>query len=510
MISSDFPLRLSLLALACCAPVTLQAVEKVAENNLTTINLSSLTTNQALAVNSLPSGGDLSVTKIAAKTIEQKIKPLLRSDNARFSAGSQSVAVETAAATMVVENAGEARYVAMDTEVKSSVILQDQKKAVNPSLHSPVVASAITPLCPTLSTGLLYTLNGMVAGGSACYHFEITQRGKTTVMLLGQGTQTDANLTLFRHEEDDSLTVVGTSATAGNADEGILALTEPGHYYWFIETVAGDGSAFNFAAVENTAADAYELNDVQALATALPDKQNRISGNIDSSNDVDYYSFTAVRGQSAMLALVDTYGNGEWQLEFLNGGSWAPLGNGTNWVLNGLSAGQEVNVRVSPKAGASINPAHNYQLVLGSKADLGSFTINGESNVLRIPFGQTGISLVDQAYEELYWSIHVKDTTGAPVEGAQVTYKVDKNNNYQYDDYPGVTDSNGRAGGTVQLGTCSGIYYTEFYDYIGNYKSWFGADFNLGYTKMDVAGGSGVADMSLGHTCQMKLLFTEY
>lgn len=500
MMSSGFPLRLSLLALACCAPVALQATVQTNEK---------LTEQAAMTANSLPSGGDLSVTKFAAKSIEQKIKPLLQSTTNRFATAISKASPTAVPSVITVENGGEARYVAMDTEVKSSVISTADKTVIS-SIQSPDIASAITPLCPTLSTGLLYTLNGMVAGSSACYHFEITQRGKTTVLLLGQGAQTDANLTLFRHEEDDSLTVVGTSATAGNADEGILALTEPGHYYWFIETVAGDGSAFNFAAVENTAADAYELNDIQALATVLPDKQNRISGNIDSSNDVDYYSFTAIRGQSAMLSLVDTYGNNEWQLELLNGGSWAPMGNGTNWVLNGLSAGQQVNVRVSPKPGVSINSSHNYQLVLGSKADLGSFTINGESNVLRIPYGQTGWSLVDQAYEKLTWSIHVKDTSGAPVEGAQVTYKVDKNSNFQYDDYPGITDSNGRAGGSVDIGTCSGGIYTEFYDYIGNYKSWFGANFNVGYTKMEVAGGSGVSDMSLGHICRMKLLFTEY
>jgi hypothetical protein len=172
----------------------------------------------------------------------------------------------------LVEDGDEARYVAMDAKVTSPAELKKQPIS---SLQSPYVASAITPLCPTLSTGLLYTLNGMVAGSSACYHFEISQRDKTTVALLGQGAQTDANLTLFRHEEDNSLTALDISATAGNTDEGILALTKPDHYYWFIETVADDGSVFNFAAIENTAADAYELNDIQALATVLADKKNR-------------------------------------------------------------------------------------------------------------------------------------------------------------------------------------------------------------------------------------------
>ncbi len=87
------------------------------------------------------------------------------------------------------------------------------------------MASATTPLCPTLNINTAYTLPDTETGGSYCYHFEVTQRAKAQVFLVGQSTNTDFALTLLRHEADDSLTVLGVSDTAGNADESVLALT---------------------------------------------------------------------------------------------------------------------------------------------------------------------------------------------------------------------------------------------------------------------------------------------
>lgn len=508
MIKSGLPMRLSLLALSCSVPSLAIAADNQSlqvGSKTPIISQSDLAVDR-MAVNSLPSGGDLTVSRKTNSDTNKRLIRVLSNQTQQLSTlQKKEITALKPTKHMVIEYEGEAAYVPIEIDQ----VKQTAKKATAVNFMQ-TTASTITPLCPTLSTGLLYTLNGLVAGNSACYHFEVTQRGKTTVLLLGQGAQTDANLTLFRHEEDDSLTVVGSSTSVGNGDEGILALTEPGHYYWFIDVVAGDGSPFNFAAVENTAADQYELNDIQALATVLPDKQNRVSANIDSTTDVDYYNFTAERGQSVIISLTDNYNNDEWQLEWLNG-SWSPLTNDKLWVLNSLQAGQVINVRVSPKAGVTVDPSHNYQLTLGSKATMGSYSINGESDVLRIPFGQTGVSLPDQAYRKLYWSINVIDTTGVAVEGAQVTYKVDMNSDFNYTDYNAITNSTGRASGVVELGDCSGgAFYREFYDWGSGLKVWWGTDFNIGYTKLEVLGGSGVNDIALGHICRQRRLRTEF
>ncbi|NMM42822.1 hypothetical protein [Pseudoalteromonas arctica] len=90
------------------------------------------------------------------------------------------------------------------------------------------VETTITPICPTLATESLYTLSNSQPGESICYHFEITERSKTTALLVGQSTETDVNLSVLRHNLDDTFTAIGTSANTGNLDEVVLALTEPG------------------------------------------------------------------------------------------------------------------------------------------------------------------------------------------------------------------------------------------------------------------------------------------
>ncbi|WDE12748.1 hypothetical protein [Thalassomonas haliotis] len=383
--------------------------------------------------------------------------------------------------------------------------------------------AAITPVCPTLNIDTLYTLNNSTAGSASCYHFEITQRAKTTVLVVGQNAQTNANLTVFRHEADDSLTVVGSSANAGNADEVVLALTEPGHYYWYIDLVAADGGAFNFAAVANTSADSYELNDSLALSTPLGDKLNNISGNMDSTADVDYYHFTALRGQDTSISLGDSFGNNEWILELYNGG-WQVLGNNLTHNLSGLQANQVVNVRVTPNPALSVDPSHNYQLSFGSKpAIFSDYSVDGESNVTRVTYGATSTYLTTQAYKNLTWGATIKDSSGQPIEGAQVKLRVDKSfadnpDGYvHYVDYTLTTDSSGQVAGNVTLGTCSGSSTSQpHYEYKFGTKNWWQTEFNYGGWRIEVpgnadlgVGGNSVPYVVLGHLCKQTYLGSE-
>ncbi|WP_281556052.1 hypothetical protein [Thalassomonas sp. RHCl1] len=383
--------------------------------------------------------------------------------------------------------------------------------------------TAITPLCTTLNIDTLYTLTDSTAGSASCFHFEITQRAKTTVFVTGQNAQTNANLTLFRHEADDSLTIVGSSANAGNADEVVLALTEPGHYYWYIDVVAADGGAFNFAAVANTSADSYELNDSVALSTPLGDKLNNISGNMDSSADVDYYHFTAVRGQDTSISLSDTFGNNEWQLELYNGG-WQVLGNNLTHNLSGLQAGQVVNVRVTPNPAVTVDSSHNYQLSFGSKpAQFSNYSVDGESSVTRVTYGATSTYLTTQAYKKLTWGAMIKDSSGQPIEGAQVVLRVDKNfaaspdGLVHYVNYPLTTNSNGQVAGSVDLGTCSGSSTSQpHYEYKFGTKNWWQTEFNYGGWRIEVpgnadlgVGGNSVPYVVLGHLCRQTYLGSE-
>ena len=170
------------------------------------------------------------------------------------------------------------------TTVLNSVVNTAQV-AVQSTAETIVETTTITPICPTLSTGSLYTLENSAIGDINCYHFNIPERSKTTALLVGQSIDTNVDLSIIHHNPDDTFTVIGSSINANNQDEVVVTLTEPGDYYWYMEVLASDASADNFGASGATQLDAYEFNDTVELSTVLPDKQNKVIGNMDSIND---------------------------------------------------------------------------------------------------------------------------------------------------------------------------------------------------------------------------------
>ena len=184
-------------------------------------------------------------------------------------------------------------------------------------------SNAYTPLCTSLSINQLYTLSGVQQGGSYCYHFEIGQHSKTEAVVTEQSPGTDFELFLLRDIGNGNLQLVGHSNQPGNADESILAVTPPGHYYWLMNAHASDGSPVGGALVA-APIDAHEPNDSLESATVLPDTLNVITGNSDSAWDYDYYAFTSVRGQTLRLMLTGAEAgtSNRWLLETYDEGTW--------------------------------------------------------------------------------------------------------------------------------------------------------------------------------------------
>lgn len=370
-----------------------------------------------------------------------------------------------------------------------------------------VTTSAITPLCTTLNTGTIYTLDSTTTGGSYCYHFEITQRAKTTVFLTGQNANTDFALTLIKHEADDTLTSLGTSDQPGNADEGLLALTEPGDYYWSMDANASDGSAFQFGAVVNTAVDANELNDAASLSTPIPDDRTPMVGSMDSAQDIDYFSFVAENGQDLQIQFTDAYGQNEWVIEYFTGTVWNTLDANMLYNLGSLPTPFTLNVRISPNPAVAVNPAHDYELLVGSRVTASdSVDVGSDENLVRM---STSPFLTDQVHNELDWSIRVLDSSGNPVEGAEVTFK------YYTDDIPltgdtAISNLSGIAGNIISLPDCTGNYSTT--DYSGGY-TWL-SEFNAGKWSIRVkdtdpnevgVGGDNYPAVTLGHICDQTI-----
>lgn len=375
---------------------------------------------------------------------------------------------------------------------------------------SPVEISAITPLCPTLSINTAYTLSGTTTGGSYCYHFQVTQRAKTQVFLISQNASTNFALTLIRHEENDTLTVLGTSDHPGNADEVLLALTEPGHYYWLLDANASDGSPFQFGAIVNTAADAHELNDVPELATVIPDDRAPMIGNMDSVQDVDYFRYTAQFGQDVFVRLDDTFGLNEWRLEYFTGSFWSPLGANTDVLLSGLPTPATIYLRISPNASAPINAAHTYRLVVGSFVRASDMVVvSSPENLARVPLSATPEPLVTQAHNQLNWSMRVLDSKGNPVRGVEVDFILAADE-IPAAAHPALSNAAGIAGGSLTLPDCTGNLVV-FHTNAGN--QWR-TEYDVGLWLIVVphtiegevgVGGPSVPNVTFGHICRQTL-----
>lgn len=383
-------------------------------------------------------------------------------------------------------------------------------------------ASAITPVCPTLSTGVLYNLTNVEKGTNPCYHFEITQRSKTTAILTNQAAGTNIDLNIIRHNPDNTFTVIGSSKNAGNADEGVKVLTEPGHYYWFMDAVEATNASVSFGASVATRLDAYEFNDTVATSTILSDKQHHITGNMDSSNDVDYFQFTAVRGQDVILKLEDKALD-EWILEVYSNG-WVPLsiGGDSLTTLNNLQPNQKINARVRPNPNATVNPINKYKLTIGSKVaaikNISGNHVNGEYNVERVPYSAFG-SLpygTTQAYQTLTWHATLLDSRGAAVEGALAELQIDKyiHDGLSYTVYSDHTNKQGTASGTISLGRCSGAGTTYHNSPPLRPDQMWKTELNMGVWRMVIPntggtvgiGGSNVEYVWLAHLCDQDII----
>ncbi|MBE0377154.1 hypothetical protein [Pseudoalteromonas prydzensis] len=394
------------------------------------------------------------------------------------------------------------------------------KKALSSVANTEVSTTSITPQCPTLATGNLYTLSGLNVSGTACYHFEITERSKTTALLLNQETGNNIDLSIIRHNEDNTYTTLGTSSNAANADETVVVLTVPGHYYWFMEAQESTGAAFNFGAAVTTELDDYEFNDTAATATVLADKQHKISANMDSATDIDIYKFTSVRGQDVLLNFSDNNLD-EWIVEYYSAG-WQTFTINADNTLGNLQPNQEIYVRVRPNLALPVNPNNYYGLTFGSKVvSASNHYVSGESNVNRVPYSSFVSDLpyaTTQAYRKLTWGITLQDSTGQPIEGASAVLKFDQDIRepegvIEYTDYEMVSNSIGVVSGTINLGSCYSDLTLRHTEYSLGYKNIWDTDLVYGVWRLEVphsvglgVGGDNVEYVWFSHLCDQDLV----
>ncbi|TMP76248.1 hypothetical protein CWB73_21620, partial [Pseudoalteromonas phenolica] len=100
---------------------------------------------------------------------------------------------------------------------------------------------------------------------------------------------------------------------------------------------------------------------------------------MDAVNDIDYFQYSAVRGQDLFLSLQSTASN-EYIFEVYNNGC-VLLDNNQYISLTGLQVNQVVNFRVRANLNVATNPSNTYNLQAGSVASIRKRTVSGEDNV---------------------------------------------------------------------------------------------------------------------------------
>ncbi|QJI28332.1 hypothetical protein HKK55_06270 [Pseudomonas sp. ADAK18] len=392
---------------------------------------------------------------------------------------------------------------------------------------APVAKAALVAGCETtLDINVLYPVDGMQTGDLLCYHFNLPQKSRINALLIGQSEGTDMSLTLFQDDGQGNPVSLGTSDSPGNADEGLSGVVPAGDYYWFMETKAAVvGSTFQLGVAVDSNIDDFEPNDTPDTAFQLPDTLNFFSGNADTLDDVDYFDFTAVRGQAVGIALTADAASGstrgKWILERFDGTNWVTLGANiptTTVSSPGVNGVVKVRVRPNQHPNEPWSASGKYTLSLGSSPRMNSGDVKGEPTVIRVPSSSPYGFMTTQAYRTLNWSMNLSDSTGAPLVGLHPILFLDQHVNpttgdILYKAYPATTNSSGQATSTVNLGTCFGDFEATSVDYSMGYNNTWRTEYNFGVWRMGVLefpgigiGGDNVQFVTFGHLCKQTLI----
>ncbi|WP_242167251.1 MULTISPECIES: hypothetical protein [unclassified Pseudomonas] len=388
------------------------------------------------------------------------------------------------------------------------------KKPSQANLKSAAVA-AFEPLFPTLDINTLYTIDQVQTGQEFPYHFNLPHNARVLVQLINQSAGADMSLSLFRDDGQGNPQLIDTSDSPGNADEYLGGILPAGDYYWFMVAKTASNAQFSFGVAVDTNIDAYEPNDTPQTAFALPDSMNKVTGNLDNANDVDYFDFKAVRGQSVSMYLAgnESGSRNQWIFDRFDGVNWITVPAGSTSTYPSVTPGSTIKVRVRANPAVTQDPTKQYSLSLGSTPRLNSSDVKGD-NIVRVP--ASVFWMATQAGRTLTWSTNWSDSTGAPLLGVTPILRVDKHfvgTEYNWTDYKATTNSAGTSLASAALGTCFGENRVRYPDSSTGVKYNWETTFNFGGWRIELdeypgvgVGGDNVSYVTFGHICTQDIV----
>ncbi|WP_339539515.1 hypothetical protein [Pseudomonas sp. RA_5y_Pfl1_P24] len=453
--------------------------------------------------------------KLSAQAVKQAAEKALKPGGKLESKQVSPQLQQKLKAAMTVKSAAKSKVAASKAAKITTVATADSELKKPDQDKLKVAAADFVPLFPTLDVNTLYTITDVQTGQDFPYHFNLPQSARVLVQLIDQSAGANMSLTLFRDDGQGDPQLIDTSDNPGNADEYLSGVLPAGDYYWYMVANQADNAQFSFGVGVETNIDAYEPNDTPQTSFVLPDALNRVTGNIDNPNDIDYFAFQATRGQNVAIALSDDKKGvrEQWIFERLEGNNWVVVPADTSLTTSGIAPGYVAQVRVRANPAVVQDPTAEYKLTLGSAPHLNGFEVKGD-NVVRVP--NNVFWMATQAARTLTWSTNWFDSTGVPLLGVTPVLRVDKRfegTEFHWTDFKATTNSAGASLSSAALGDCFGEYRVEYPDSSSGVKYNWATTFNFGGWRIELeefpgvgVGGDNVPYVTLGHICTQDIL----
>ncbi|WP_236709464.1 fibronectin type III domain-containing protein [Pseudomonas sp. Leaf127] len=247
------------------------------------------------------------------------------------------------------------------------------------------------------------------------------------------------------------------------------------------------------------------------VATTLEDRVHLIRNELESVTAIHHYHFTAVRGQTVLLAIPDASSYGKhWRLDYrIASGEWnTKHWNGPEKIEN-LSPGTSVEVRVMAVGGVQFDKA-GYTLAFGSYPHM-YYDFHHEKGFMPIPHGLTAPAfLATQALTEALLEVSFTDSKGHPLEGGVVAFSFRPNAEVNTDTTLYSSDRHGKIAALIKFNRCEGGEYAEPFVHINNGRNTWATRYKVGaYQALNVLPGA-LADKphryDFGHVCKRWLV----
>jgi len=167
-----------------------------------------------------------------------------------------------------------------------------------------------------ISNSIIDMCNIDISSDVDFFKFTLETRSSVKVKLSNIPSGCNYDLKLY----DDSIVQKGASTLAGNAEESIVKVLDAGTYYIKVNSYSGYSDSFYKIQVTSieSSPDVYETNNVKENATDISMNSPIVDSNIDTYDDIDYYSFVLSSRTNIVIGLSNIPTGCNYDLELYN------------------------------------------------------------------------------------------------------------------------------------------------------------------------------------------------